>query len=77
MLTRLSWVRTKRKTSPVSREGLLTVSTAENTRDATRGQGHPRRAPKPTPVLLRDVASTASLTVWLLLGIAAHVGWVP
>jgi hypothetical protein len=76
MLTHRTRVRTKRKASTVSRKGPQSLDKFETTRNATAGQGHLRRAPKPATICFYDVASTATLTVWLLLGVAVHLGWL-
>jgi hypothetical protein len=73
MLTHRSRVRTKRKASTVSRKGPQFLDNFESTRNGTRGQGHPWRAPNPLTFL--DLAASAVLTVWTFVGLAIHLGW--
>lgn len=74
MLTHRTRVRTKRKASTVSRKGPQSLSKFETTRNTTAGQGHLRRALEPTTICFHDVASKVTLSVWLLLGVAIHLG---
>lgn len=76
MLTHRTRVRTKRKASTVSRKGPQSLDKLETTRNRTAGQGHPRRALKPATICFHDVASTVTLSVWLLLGLTVHIGWL-
>lgn len=76
MLTHRTRVRTKRKASTVSRKGPQSLDKLETTRNTTTGQGHLRRTPKPTTICFHDVASTVTLSIWLLLGVAVHLGWL-